>query len=131
VVSAVEEQGVKAVDAMLIFAADKAALFRWLNSHRSGGIGSLILGRCGRSKGHTKFKPHQATAIVRQIMVRCPDQLKAIVRVVNTGSGARVNSPRDAAWAFPAQPCAPLGGSGRFKCRFAATMRKTRPSRVR
>jgi transposase len=76
VVSAVEEQGVKAVDAMRIFGVGRTALFRWLKSYRSGGIGSLVPGRRGRTKGHTKLKPHQAATIVRLIEERCPDQLK-------------------------------------------------------
>jgi len=76
VVSAVEEQGVKAVDAMRIFGVGRTALFRWLKSYRSGGIGSLVPGRRGRTKGHTKLKPHQAATIVRLIEDRCPDQLK-------------------------------------------------------
>jgi len=58
VVSAVEEQGVKAVDAMRIFGVGGTALFRWLKSYLSGGIGSLVPGRRGRAKGHTKLKPH-------------------------------------------------------------------------
>ena len=76
VVAAVEAKGMKAVDAMRIFGIGRTALFRCLNSYRSGDIESRAPGLRGRTKGHTKLQPHQAAAIVRLIGDRCPDQRK-------------------------------------------------------
>lgn len=76
VVSAVEEKGMKAVDAMRVFGIGRTALFRWLKAYRSGGSECLVPGRRGRTTGHTKLKPHQAATIVRLIEDRFPDQLK-------------------------------------------------------
>ena len=76
VVSAVEEKGMKAVEAMRVFGVGRTALFGWLKAYRAGGERDLVPSRRGRPKGQSKLKGHEAATIVRLIMDRCPDQLK-------------------------------------------------------
>ena len=76
VVSAVEDKGMKAVEAMRVFGVGRTALFGWLKAYRAGGERDLVPSRRGRPKGQSKLKGHEAATIVRLIVDRCPDQLK-------------------------------------------------------
>lgn len=51
VVSAVEEKGMKAVEAMRVFGVGRTALFGWLKAYRACEERELVSSRRGRPKG--------------------------------------------------------------------------------
>ena len=140
VVSAVEEKGMKAVEAMRIFGVGRTALFRWLKEYRAGGVDGLIPSRRGRPKGQGKLTARQAVGIVRLIKSGCPDQMElpfplwtreAVRELISRQTGLSLSISTVGrllkGWGFSPPPKSVQSVSGRNREFFDEWMKSTYP----
>ena len=76
VIHAIENEGMKQVEAVRFFQVSRAAISKWLRIYRSQGWEKLKKKTQGRPKGGGKLKGWQCAQIVKMITDQCPDQLK-------------------------------------------------------